>query len=295
MTNERTVRLVSGRKLQVFEAGDPRGVPVFSLHGTPGSRLLYPQFSADAAANGIRLIGYDRPGYGASSAAPGRRVVDEAAHVAAIADELGLDRFGVWGWSGGGAPALACAAVLPKRTVAAASLAGVAPYPAEGLDWFDGMGELNVTDFHRALGDPAEWDRKCRKDREELLTATPGQIGEMWASLFSAVDRDALQGEARDLMEFFIRQLREGLRGGHEGMRDDALSQTGPYGFDLASIAVPVQIWQGGQDRMVPFAHGQWLTARVRGADAHLHPAEGHVTIALRHIPDVHRWLASKF
>lgn len=295
MARERTILLGAGRKLQVLEDGDPRGVPVFSLHGSPGSRLLYPPFSADAAAKGIRLIGFDRPGYGGSTPAPGRRVVDEAAHVAAIADDLGIERFAVWGWSGGGAPALACAATLPKRTVAAASLAGVAPYPSEGLDWFDGMGELNVTDFQRALGDPAEWDRKCRKDREELLVATPDQLGEMWASLLSAVDRDALEQELRELMGFLMRQLREGLRKGHEGLRDDALSQMGPYGFDLAAIRVPVQIWQGGQDRMVPFSHGRWLAARVPGADVHLLPEEGHITIGAHHVPDVHRWLASKF
>jgi len=295
MVRERTVRLESGQKLEVLEGGMAEGLPVFTLHGTPGSRLQYPAFAADAAAKGIRLISYDRPGYGRSSPVPGRRVVDEAAYVAAIADDLGIDRFAVWGWSGGGAPALACAASLPKRVVAAASLAGVAPYPAEGLDWPAGMGELNVSDFHLALEDPTGFDLKCRKDREELLAAGPDQLAEMWASVFSQVDRAALAAEFKELMGFLILQVQEGLKSGHEGMRDDGLSQVRPYGFDPSSIRVPVQIWQGGQDLMVPFAHGKWLAARVPHADVHLEPDEGHITIGGRHIPDVHRWLASKF
>ncbi|MGI0052741.1 MAG: alpha/beta fold hydrolase [Thermoplasmata archaeon] len=175
MVRQSILRLDSGRKLQIAEEGELRGLPIFSLHGSPGSRMVYAPFSADAAAKGIRLISYDRPGYGASSPAPGRRVVDEAANVAAIADDLGIDRFAVWGFSGGGAPALACAAALPRRVVAAASLAGVAPYPAEGLDWFAGMTDSSVADTRLALDDPRGWDLKCRGDRELLLAASPDQ------------------------------------------------------------------------------------------------------------------------
>ena len=120
-------------------------------HGTPSSGLLYDVHAALAADQGIRLIGYDRPGYGGSTRAPGRRVVDCVADVHAIADGLGLDRFATWGISGGGPHALACAALCDERLVATASLAAVAPYEADGLDWLEGMGESNHAEFGKVL------------------------------------------------------------------------------------------------------------------------------------------------
>ena len=289
---EFTVRVSGGRTLQAVEDGDPRGRPVFSLHGTPGARMLYPKHVADAASQGIRLIGYDRPGYGGSSALPGRRVVGAAADVAAIADHLRLDRFAVWGHSGGGAPALACAAALPERVVAAACLAGVAPYPAQGIDWVAGMGELNVDDFELMLRDRAAWEAKLEKDRQEMLEVTADQLTVVFASLLSEVDRAAFTPE---LGEFFLRQAREGLKDGTHGVRDDNLSETLPWGFDLGAIRPPVQLWHGRHDRFVPYSHGEWLASRLGRADVHLEPNEGHVSLYRNRIPEVHRWLVSHF
>lgn len=289
---EQTILLPEGRKLQVLEDGDPRGVPIFSFHGTPGSRLQYPPAVAHARSKGIRLISYDRPGYGGSTPVPGRTVGDVAKDVQAIANDLGIDRFAVSGYSGGGAPTLACAALLPSRVVGAASLAGVAPYPAEGLDWMAGAGELNVEDFELMIRDRPAWEVKNRKEAEEILAATPGQARELMATLLSDVDRAAYTSE---VAEFLLRQSHEGLRNGDEGMRDDSLSMIKPWGFDLESIRVPVQIWHGGQDRFVPFSHGQWISARVPGADVHLEPNEGHISIVIKRGPVALDWLASKF
>ncbi len=289
---ERSLSLGSGRRLQLVEGGDPRGVPVIALHGTPGSRLLHPKHVEDAAAHGIRLIGYDRAGYGGSTPVPGRPVVDAATEVRAIADHLALDRVAVWGHSGGGAPALACAATLGRRIVAAASLAGVAPYPAEGLDWASGMGELNAEDFRLLVRDRAAWEKKVEKDREELLAANPEGLRTVLASLLSPVDRELLTDE---LARFLLLQAHEGLKHGPEGMRDDGVSQILPWGFDPASIRVPLQLWHGAGDRFVPFAHGEWLASRLPGAEVHLEADEGHVSLFVRRIPEVQRWLASKF
>lgn len=289
---EHSVRLTSGRTLQVREEGDPKGVPVFALHGTPGSRLLYAPHAADAAKKGIRLISYDRPGYGGSTPHPGRTVGDVPGDVAAIADTLGVDRFAVWGHSGGGAPALACAALLEKRVVAAASLAGVAPYPAEGLDWLAGTGELNEVDFRLMLQDRPAWELKNRHDREEMLSWNPEQLRLGLGSLCSDVDRAALSDE---FVDFLLRQGREALRPGEEGMRDDNLMTIMPWGFDLGQIRVPVQIWHGGQDRFVPITHGQWVSARIPNADVHLERDQGHITTFLRRVPAAQSWLRAKF
>jgi len=276
----------------VREEGDPKGHPVFALHGTPASRLIYGPIAADAAKKGIRLISYDRPGYGGSTPRPGRRIVDSAADVAAIADALQIDRFGVWGHSGGGAPALACAATLEGRVVGACSLSGVAPYPAEGLDWLAGTGELNVEDFRLMLKDREAWETKSRNDRAEMLSWDVSRLREGLASVCSEVDRQVLTGE---FASFLLAQGREGLRPGDEGMRDDSLATIKPWGFDLARIHVPVQVWHGGQDRFVPITHGQWVAARIPNVDAHLERAEGHLTVFLRRVPLAQSWLAAKF
>ncbi len=289
---EHTVRREGTRVLRVAEDGDPTGAPVFSLHGTPGARLLYPPHVVDARAKRIRLIGYDRPGYGGSTALRGRSMGDVAGDVAAIADRLGVDRFAVWGHSGGGAPALACAALLPDRVVAASCLAGVAPLRAEGLDALAGMGEANLEDFRLLLNDRVAWEAKVETDAEQARGATADQLFEMLRSLLSDVDLGVMSPE---LVDFLLAQGREALRLGGAGVRDDSLSGLAPWGFDLASIRVPVQVWHGRQDRFVPFAHGEWIAARVPHADVHLLADEGHVSLYVRAIPEVHDWLRSRF
>jgi pimeloyl-ACP methyl ester carboxylesterase len=245
----------------------------------------------DATKKGIRLIGYDRPGYGGSTRSPGRRVGNVAREVVAIADDLGIDRFGVWGHSGGGAPALACAALLPKRVVAAVSMAGLAPFRARGLDWTDGMGEMNVTEYKLSRSDPAAYERLTRKERLAWLKATPAQMEKAWASLISPVDRAAMD---KAMGRWLVRSIRVGMARSHVGMLDDALSQTIPWGFNPSRIRVPVQVWHGGEDRFVPFAHGRWNASHVPTAEAHLLPREGHVSL-LKHLPEIHGWLVSQF
>jgi len=289
---EHSVPTRDGRTLRVREDGDPSGAPIFSLHGTPGSRLLYLPHVADALEHHVRLIGYDRPGYGGSTAQPDRRVAGVATDVAAIADALGIRRFGVWGHSGGGAPALACAARLPERVVAVASLAGVAPYDAPGLDHLAGMGEANVEDFKLMISDRAAWERKGDLEAEQMLHATPEELLAFLSTLLSDVDRSSLTPE---LGEFFTLQLREGLRNGAAGMRDDNLADYAPWGFAVSEIRVPVQIWHGGTDRFVGFPHGEWLAAHVPGAEAHLEPNGGHLTLYQQRIPAVHRWILEHF
>ena len=288
----RSVELADGRTLAVAEAGDPDGHPVFFLHGTPGSRNLYPPHAEDARRQGIRLIGHDRPGYGGSTPKEGRRVGDAAEDVRAIADILGIDRFAVWGYSGGGAPALACAARLPGRAVAVACVAGVAPLDAEGLDWLAGMGEKNVEDFRSMQRDRATWEKTVRDEAIGLRDAVGDDLSGRWATLLSPTDRAAL---TPPLASYFAMCARGAASFDGAGIRDDGLSEALPWGFDVSAIATPLQLWHGGQDRFVPFSHGQWLAARIPRAEAHLDPDEGHLTLYTRRVPEVHRWLVSHF
>jgi pimeloyl-ACP methyl ester carboxylesterase len=282
---------VDGRTLRVLESGAPDGVAVFALHGTPGSRLQWHELVEDAERRGVRLIGYDRPGYGGSYPAPGRSVADAARDVAAIADSLGIERFAVEGGSGGGPHALACTQ-LADRVVAVASLAGVAPWEAEGLDWLDGMGQDNLDEFGATLEGEDVLRRYLLGQRDELLAGSAETIAETMESLLCAPDRACLTGE---LAEFLRKQVQTGIECGVEGWLDDDFAFLRPWGFELEDIEVPVQVWHGAQDRFVPVAHGHWLAGHIPRAEAKIYDEDGHLTLQVNRIGDVHTWLVGHF
>jgi pimeloyl-ACP methyl ester carboxylesterase len=283
---------VDGRVLRVLEDGDANGRAVFALHGTPGSRLLWRGLVEDAEQRGLRLLAYDRPGYGGSDPHRGRKVADAAADVAAIADALGIDRFAVEGASGGGPHVLACAALLPERCVAAAALASVAPYPAEGLDWLAGMGQDNLDEFGATLEGRETLEPYLRGQADALLAAEPEALADALRSLLSPPDAAILTGE---VAEYLYAATHEAIGERLDGWIDDDFVFVAPWGFELEDIAVPVQLWHGAQDRFVPVAHAEWLAERIPGVDAQLHAEDGHLTIQLERIGDVHGWLAGHF
>jgi pimeloyl-ACP methyl ester carboxylesterase len=291
VTREHSIS-ANGRALGVVEAGDPSGQAVFVLHGTPGSRLLWRGLVEDAEARGIRLVGYDRPGYGGSDPHPGRRVAHAAGDVAAIADSLGIDRLAVEGGSGGGPHALACAALLPDRVVATACLAGVAPYPAEGLDWLEGMGQDNLDEFATTLEGREPLEHYLRHQADAMLATEPEGLADTLRSLLSPPDAAILTGE---VAEFLHEETRVGIRERLDGWIDDDLVFLAPWGFELEDIRTPVQLWHGAQDRFVPLAHGEWLAERIPGVEAHLSEQDGHLTIQLERIGEVHAWLLERF
>jgi pimeloyl-ACP methyl ester carboxylesterase len=142
---------IGSREFTVYDEGDPVGPAILVHHGTPGAGPPYSGWVGDAKARGARLIAYDRPGYGASTATPGRAIGDAALDAASIVDALGVQQFATWGVSGGGPHALACAALLPDRVTAACSIAGVGPFDADGLNYFNGMGHDNLVEFGLAM------------------------------------------------------------------------------------------------------------------------------------------------
>jgi len=286
---ERTVRTPDGRTLAVEESGDPAGRPVLVHMGTPNSRHLYGPNAADAAGRGLRLISYDRPGYGGSTPHPGRTVADCAGDVRAICAELGIGRLAMWGISGGGPHVLACAALLPDLVTAAAALASLAPYGAEGLDFFAGMGQDNVDDMRLALADEAASRAKAEKDREEMLNTPPEEMAKAMESLLTPTDAAVLSGE---LAGYLASSTQDGLAPGSEGWFEDGCMITKPWGFDLASISVPVLLLHGREDMFVPFGHGEWLAAHIPGVEARLTDDDGHLTLLQNRIPEVHAWLA---
>lgn len=284
------IRTPDGRTLRVVEGGLRKGPVVFALLGTPLGGDLYPPHEHDALDRGLRLVGYDRPGYGGSTPAPGRSVAQAATDVATIADHLGAERFGVWGISGGGPHALACGALLPRRAVAVAALASPAPYPAEGLDWLAATGEANVREFHASFEGPEALEAFLAPERASYLGPESAQADQSFDSLLSAADRQAFSGALRT---YILGSTRAALAPGVAGWRDDDLAFVRPWGFDVGAIRVPVTIWQGRQDLFVPYGHGKWLADRIGHSVKNLTDEDGHFTLYQRRIPLVHSWLAS--
>jgi pimeloyl-ACP methyl ester carboxylesterase len=290
VTSTRTVKTADGRNLEVYEGGDASGAPVLIHHGTPGSGLLYAPSEALAREQGIRLIGYDRPGYGDSTRAPGRTVADCAADAGVIADELGLDRYTSWGISGGGPHVLACAALCDERLTAVASLAAVAPWNSEGLDWLAGMGESNIEEFNAVLAGETALRPVLDRDRAEMLAAAPSDLVTVWSSLLGDEDRSVLSEE---FAGFILASSALGLRDGVDGWLDDNLAFVEPWGFAPESIDRPVLLLHGTDDRFVPVSHGRWLAARIPRVEARIAAADGHLTLVERRMHEVNDWLLS--
>jgi len=276
--------LPDGRVLEVDVSGPGGAIPLVVHHGTPGERSQYPPFVEAAVTRGLRFVSYSRPGYGGSSRRPGRAVADCAADTAAILAHLGADRCYTLGGSGGGPHALACSALLGDRVLACATVAGVGPFGAEGLDFMEGMGRENHEEFGAALAGPAELQAYLEQEARAFAGVTGEQVAAALGDLVSAVDAAALTG---DFAAYVAASFQQAVANGIWGWFDDDLAFTRPWGFDLESIGVPVDVWQGGQDRMVPFAHGEWLAAHLPTARASLLPEEGHLSIAVDKFSEV--------
>lgn len=281
---ERQVRLADGRTLEVIAAGPADRTPLVFHHGTPSAAVAFAPFVAAAADNGLRAVFYSRPGYAASTPQPGRTVAGAAHDVAAILDALGATTFYTIGWSGGGPHALACAALLPERCLAAATLAGVAPYRAEGLDWLAGMGPENLEEFELVERGAEALTPFLVREAAKLADLRGPDVAAALGGLVSDVDRAALTA---DFADFNALAMRRSLSTGIAGWRDDDLAFVADWGFDLRAITRPVAVWQGGEDRMVPAAHGEWLAAHVRGARRRIHPGEGHLSLAVGRIREI--------
>lgn len=270
------LELSDGRTIEYVVAGPADGLALVLHLGTPNAATLFEPLVQTAAEHGFRMVLHSRPGYAGSSPQHGRSVASVAGDVVAVLDDLGADRFVTMGWSGGGPHALACAALLPDRCMAAASVAGVAPYGAEGLDWMAGMGVENIEEFGAAVAGEPELTAYLNAETSGVAGVQPAQIVGSLGDLLSEVDRKVLTG---DFAEFLAASLRSSVSTGIAGWRDDDLAFLADWGYRLADIKRPVSIWQGGTDRMVPFAHGQWLAGQIPGAAAHLEPAEGHLSL----------------
>jgi pimeloyl-ACP methyl ester carboxylesterase len=273
MVSSRDLRLRDGRTLRAYDGGGADGAPaVLWHHGSPQTGAPLPPLLDAAADRGMRLLSYARPSYGGSSPRPGRDVASAADDVAQLAAAFGLERFAVMGASGGAPHALACAALLGDRVTGAVCLAGLAPY-AQEFDWFAGMADDGGL-------------RAARQGRE--ARARHAESEEFDEGSFTAADWEALAGAWSSLGADAQRAGAAGL----DGLIDDDVAFAAPWGFDLSAVGAPVLLVQGGEDRVVPPAHADWLARHLPCHELWLRRGDGHVSV-LDACPAALDWLAA--
>lgn len=259
---ELDVSLPDGRTLHAYDRRGPGGLPVLWHHGTPNiGAPPEPLFEA-ADRLGLRWVSYDRPGYGGSTRLPGRTMTTAAADTAAVIDALGLDRVAVAGHSGGASYAVATAALLGDRVLAVVSVAALAPYTADSLDWFDGMAASGVTSLRAAAAGRTE------KERQE-------GSGVEYDPEFTQADLAALAGTWAWLGQV----AGPALAGGPGGLIDDDLAYVAPWGCRPEQLTAPALFLHGGRDRVVPSAHSAWLAQHCPDAEFRLSADDGHISV----------------
>jgi pimeloyl-ACP methyl ester carboxylesterase len=292
----RTLETPDGRTLAFAVWGDPEGFPILVMHGTPSCRLWRWPREELYVDLGVCYVTHDRAGYGRSDRNRGRRVVDAAADVRALADELGFDRFGVVGGSGGGPHVLACAALLPDRVVRATCDVGVAPFGSPGLEqdaWLAGMDPENVKEFGWALEGEDVLTRELQALQLELEERVRVDASSLLQD-FDVSESDRAQLARPEIAQIIGESTFEWAVNGVGGWVDDDLAFAQPWGFDTASISVPVLVRYGLTDVLVPPAHGEWLAANIPGCIVKISDAAGHLGAdPEQEISENARWLSA--
>jgi len=276
---EHRLRLRDGRALCCAEFGDPAGAPVFYFHGFPGSRLEAATAATAAADRRVRLIAVDRPGYGGSDFAPGRRIGDFADDVAQAATALGLPRFSALGVSGGGPYLLACARTLAPRLVTAGIFCGLGPLDRpDATEAMTPFSRLALGLGRRAPGSA----RLLAVPVAAVLRRWPERVVDHLAKTLPEPDRAVLADPA--LRPLFAASYRESVRGGARGPAHDLMLYTRPWGFGLDEIPLPVHLWHGERDTVVPASIARAQQRALRDCRARFFPGEAHFSVVARHL-----------
>jgi pimeloyl-ACP methyl ester carboxylesterase len=267
-------RLSDGRHLEFFENDVNSDQALVLHHGTPGDATLWKNWLESCGLRGVRAIAASRPGYGGSDRKRGRSVFDVNKDTAHLLDQHGIGEFVALGWSGGGPHAIANG--LDPRCRGVVTLAGVAAYGQQDLDFLAGMGPENHEEFGAAMLGESQIAAWMEKNAASLKHVTGPDLRDAFGGLVGPVDRAVLEGQfAEDLAT----TMRHALSRGSYGWMDDDLAFVRSWGFALGSIRCNVEIWQGDEDLMVPSAHSHWLEQNIPTARLHFVPGHGHLSL----------------
>jgi len=272
--------LADGRRLGYDDHGPRDGAPIFYFHGAPSSRLDLRMFAGDGLAErlGVRVVAVDRPGCGLSDFQRRRRQRHWPADVAALADALGIDRFEVLGWSGGGPYALACAAHIPRRITMATLVSSMGPHDVPGLAAGTNKQSMRFFGLNRDLPVVGRMF-----DRLMICAATrhPTAFLERTVEALPEVDRNAMNAPA--VSGAYLDAVTESFRHGTRGPQADIALMVTKWDFDPGRIEVPVRVWHGEQDADAPPGMGRWIAEHVPECEARFLADEGHISLIVNH------------
>lgn len=262
--------LIDGRSLAWAEYGHPEGDPLLWYHGTPGACTQLPPRAHDAALQrGFRIITVERPGTGSSTDHQYRRISDFGVDVEMLVDDLGLERFGAVGLSGGGPYVLATAHRMPERTVVGSLLGGIGPTRGPDAVW-------SYTRVLRFLAPTLELLRSPLGSALGPVVGAAervsGELLDVAARLIGGSDREVLSDP--DFAAMFIADL---ANAGHlRSVAHDLALFSRHWGFLLEEITPPIIVWQGLADNIVPPSHGHHQASRLPHAQLRVRAGEGH-------------------
>jgi pimeloyl-ACP methyl ester carboxylesterase len=278
------LQLFDGRFLGYDEHGPPNGSTIFYFHGSPSTRLEWNLFASEGLAEklNMRVIAPDRPGLGRSDFQPGRRIGDWPADVIALADHLGLTRFAILGYSGGGPYAAACALKIPERLTRVGIVSGTGPFNEPGLSSGINPASLRFMQLART------------KPRISRIAVRLMGFGAHYAPRFLIKQAIAALPAPDQAMlarpEFrrrFIAMVREALRGGPRGAQCDTALMVSPWDFRPQDIRVAVHLWHGEADANAPFAMGRYVTAAIPNSRLSSYPDEGHLSLMAKYAKEI--------
>jgi pimeloyl-ACP methyl ester carboxylesterase len=281
---------VGGTPLMVRQAGDPDGRPLVYFHGTPSCRLEPAVADVLCAELGIRLVSFDRPGYGESPARP-FSLASIAGDTATVADALGIARFATTGQSGGGPFSLACGAVLGDRVTRVGVTAGPAPFHEMpgALDRLDDNDTSAVALLPDRTASAARFAVGFEPFRA-LGQASDQQIIEGFKGMSSPRDRELL--DRPELGSALAATIRGAMPYGTSGGGWDNVAWVGPWDIDLDAVRQPVHLWYGGEDTFCPAGTGEWLDERLPTATLVVRAGDGHMGV-MEHIREIVETLVS--
>ena len=278
------ITLSDGRVLGYDEYGPADGAPLFYFHGTPSSRLEWRLFGGEPLATRLhlRVIAMDRPGMGLSDVQVDRRLSDWPADVAALADALGIERFAVLGFSGGGPYAAACALALPTRLTSVTIVSGAGPFLEPGCA--EGINPVSRQFFDLCRNKPLR-GRLLLRMMGFMARYAPDRL--LRQSLAALPEADQIVLKQPEAQQRYLRTLREAQRRGPRGAQQDTALMVGPWEFRPQEIAVATHLWYGEDDRETPIAMGRYLATAIPKSQTHFYPGEGHLSVMVNHLEEI--------
>lgn len=284
-----TIQLRDGRQLGYARYGTPSGRPVFYFTGGNSSRLEGLWFEDAARQRNIDLIVPDRPGFGCSDFQPGRRFLDWPDDVAQLADSLGINRFAVFGLSGGSPHVAAVCSQLSRRVTRAAIVSGVAPPEMPGR--FKGMWPPVWMIFFTARYLPA-LNRMALKGMGSFYADKEQMLKRMKQAL-PAPDV-ALIDSRPEVIDIFSAAAKEAHRNGVDGDAWEWRLYVHPWGFDLGDIRTEIGLWYGQFDRNAPVGMGEYLAGQFPNSNLTVVQDGGHFSTINNHIGAIFEYLTAK-